>query len=343
MELSRKISVRKNTIERFFFAILTILIMITASGCGKSSEMADAMNKNEIGSEIVDVESSEDSSAYEAPVAVAGDGESSDKEENTGAPEETDSMEADSIESETSELKRVVARYEAGQLTLDELDDIRAELRLEAAKPYEGDILDCYRQIYDYNDRTIGYIHIDDTVIDGPVLQTLEDYEFYLHRDIDGNESEPGCIILDADSEIGIGTKLSGYLDEYEPSLIQLVHGHNMRNGTMFGSLLKYTDSDYGLAHNIICYDSIYEKREYELVEVLYSQIYPEESDAFKYYDIEGIDSKDELKDWLDNVNEIALYQTGVEANEDDEIIVLSTCSYHIDDGRFAIVGKRIK
>jgi len=240
-----------------------------------------------------------------------------------------------------SELQRYRLMHEDGELSLDELDDIRAKLRLEAAGPYVDQILEEYQGIYKYNDRTIGYIHIDDTVIDGPVLQTLEDYEYYLHRDIDGHKSEPGCIILDADSEIGIGTAAAGYLEEYAPTPIQLVHGHNMRNGTMFGSLLEYQNEDYGRAHSIIKYDSIYEKREYELVCVLFSQIYPEDEEVFKYYDIEGIDTAKEAYEWYTEVQKLALYQTDVTVSPGDELIVLSTCSYHTDEGRFAVVGRR--
>ena len=251
-------------------------------------------------------------------------------------------LEEQDTSEQLSELQYYRSLYNEGKMILDELDKKRAVLREEAAKPYEQYIISDYQADYDYNKYVIGHIKIDDTVIDAPVLQSLEDYEYYLHRDIDGVLSEPGCIILDADSEIGIGTKTDGYLNEYNPTPIQLVHGHNMRNGTMFGSLLKYENETYAAAHNIIFYDSIYEKRKYEVVGAFYSQIYPKDSDEFKYYDIENITTFDDAMDWYGKASELFLYNIGSSIEYGDEIIVLSTCAYQVTDGRFAVVGKRL-
>ena len=228
------------------------------------------------------------------------------------------------------------------ELTLEELDYIHYETRLAAAKPYENQIMDLYQADYNRNDRVVGHIRIDGTDIDCPVLQKLEDYEFYLTHDIDDNESKQGCIILDPDSEIGIGTKLDGYLDEYEPSTNQLVHGHNMRAGTMFGTLPAYADEAYGLSHKYIYFDSLYEQRTYELVLAFYSKIYPVDSDDFKYYNFNQADTEEEFNEWYSNICNLALYHTGLDVEYGDEMITLSTCSYHTKDGRFAVVGKRI-
>ncbi|MCR5594915.1 MAG: class B sortase [Lachnospiraceae bacterium] len=222
-------------------------------------------------------------------------------------------------------------------------DALRDVARKEVTPAYEDRILDDYRELYEYNDAVIGYIYIDGTVIDAPVLQTLSDYEYYLHRDIDGNESEPGCIILDADSEIGIGTAADGYLEGYEPSSIQLIHGHNMRNGTMFGSLLKYENESYADSHAYIQYDSLYEHRTYEVICAFYSEIYPEESDEFKYYTYNRLESEKEYETWRKGIDEMALYERNVSSGYDDEFIVLSTCAYQTDNGRFAVMGVRIR
>lgn len=234
-----------------------------------------------------------------------------------------------------------LTREQFDALSLEEQDRVRDTARKKVTPAYEGMILPEYRELYDYNNAVIGYIYIDGTVIDAPVLQTLDDYEYYLHRDIDGRESEPGCIILDADSEIGIGTAESGYLDEYEPSSIQLVHGHNMRNGTMFGSLLRYADRSYADSHALIQYDSIYEHRTYEVICAFYSQIYPEDSSEFRYYTYNQLDTEDEYNVWWSNISDMALYMRDVESGYGDEFIVLSTCAYQVEDGRFAVVGVR--
>ena len=58
-----------------------------------------------------------------------------------------------------------------------------------------------------------------------------------------------------------------------------------MKSGAMFGNLGYYEDEQYGLSHSTICFDSLYEKREYELIAVFYSQVYYQSDDVFKYYE----------------------------------------------------------
>jgi sortase B len=114
-----------------------------------------------------------------------------------------------------------------------------------------------------------------------------------------------------------------------------------MKSGLMFGDLLLYEDKDYGMSHNIICFDSLYEKREYELIAVFYSQVFYKWENVFKYYNFFQADTQEAFDDWYRNIKELSLYDTGVTAEFGDEFITLSCCAYHVDDGRFVVVGKR--
>ena len=104
-----------------------------------------------------------------------------------------------------------------------------------------------------------------------------------------------------------------------------------------------YQDKEYGLSHNIICFDSLYEKREYELIAVFYSQVYYESDEVFKFYKFFQADTQEEFDDWYHNIMELSLYDTGVTAAFGDEFITLSSCAYHVEDGRFVVVGRRIR
>ena len=116
-----------------------------------------------------------------------------------------------------------------------------------------------------------------------------------------------------------------------------------MKSGEMFGNLKLYKDAEYGAEHHIICFDSLYEEREYELIAVFYSQVYYESDDIFKYYKFFQADTQEEFDDWYENIKEMSLYDTGVTAQFGDEFLTLSCCSYHVEDGRFVVVGKRMK
>lgn len=199
------------------------------------------------------------------------------------------------------------------------------------------------KEVYNLNSDTIGWIKIDGSVIDYPVMQTVGDEQYYLNRDFEGNYSAYGCIIADTDGNVGSGTKAHDYADGTRPSTNLILHGHNMKNGTMFGALDKYRDEEYMKEHRIIKFSSLYEDREYEVCSVFLSKVYKKSDDVFKYYKFFDADSEEEFDDFYGNIKELSLYETGVEASYGDEFLTLSVCAYHVDNGRFVVVAKRIK
>lgn len=199
-----------------------------------------------------------------------------------------------------------------------------------------------YEVLYNQNSDFIGWLRIEDTVIDYPVMQCLEDENYYLTRDFSKEENKNGCLILDNDSIAGIGIYEQEYSNGVKPSTNLIIHGHTMKSGQMFGNLNLYQDKEYGLAHNVIYFDSLYEERKYELIAVFYSQVYYAHEEVFKYYKFFQADTHEEFDDWYNHIKEMSLYDTGVTAEFGDEFITLSCCAYHVEDGRFVVVGKRI-
>lgn len=213
-------------------------------------------------------------------------------------------------------------------------------VRKSCQKP---EIMPKYQSLYDINHDMAGWLSIAGTIIDYPVMQTPEDETYYLTIDFYGQPGKNGCLILDTDSRVGTGTKDCGYTDGEAPSTNLIIHGHTMKSGEMFGRLNRYEDEEYGKEHSLICFDSLYEERVYELIAVFYSQVYYEKDEVFKYYKFFQADTKEEFDDWYTNIKAMSLYDTGVGAEFGDEFITLSCCSYHVEDGRFVVVGKRIK
>lgn len=203
-------------------------------------------------------------------------------------------------------------------------------------------ILPEYQSMHEQNKDLIGWLSIEGTVIDYPVMQTLEHEDYYLYNDFYGNYNANGCLIMDTDSAAGIGTEANGYVNGTPPSTNLIIHGHNMKSGEMFGDLDLYAQEGYGKEHRIICFDSLYEHREYELVAVFYSQVYRVKDNVFKYYKFFEADTPEEFEDWCRNIKQLSLYDTGLETEFGDEFITLNCCSYHVENGRFVVVGKRI-
>ena len=248
------------------------------------------------------------------------------------------------INAANNEAKEKAFLAQQQKLQAQKEQNVQEEQKMQKEPVFkEPQILPEYTELYKQNPDMIGWLSIKDTNIDYPVMQTLEDEEYYLRRNFQKEDDKNGCLIMDTDSIVGEGSKVNGYREGKMPSTNLIIHGHRMDSGTMFGKLFLYEEEAYGKEHNIICFDSIYEKREYELISVFYSQVYYQHEEVFKYYKFFEAHTQEEFDDWYNNIKQMSLYDTGVEAKFGDEFITLSTCSYHVEDGRLVVVGKRIK
>lgn len=191
-------------------------------------------------------------------------------------------------------------------------------------------ILDEYKNLYIKNKSIIGWLKIDDTIIDYPVMQTSNN-EYYLNHNFDGQEDKNGCLFLDKDCDV---IKRNDNL---------IIYGHHMKSGKMFGGLNKYSDIKYYEKHPYIRFDSIYEKGLYQVMYVFRDKVYSEEQITFKYYQFLDANSADEYRSNLQEMAKMSLYHTGVEATYGDELLTLSTCDHTETDGRFVVVAKRIE
>ena len=196
--------------------------------------------------------------------------------------------------------------------------------------------------MYEENHDMVGWLSIDGTVIDYPVMQTPEEEDYYLDKGFDRQPNSNGCLILGAACSAGIGTREQGYENGSGPSTNLIIHGHTMQSGMMFGNLPLYEDRQYAAEHSTVCFDSLYEHREYEVIAAFYSQVYYKDQDVFKFYQFVQADTQEDFDNWYDNIKALSLYDTGVTASFGDEFITLSCCSYQVEDGRFVIVGKRV-
>jgi len=192
------------------------------------------------------------------------------------------------------------------------------------------DILDEYKTLYEKNKKLIGWLKIDDTIIDYPVMQT-SDNEYYLEHNFNQEYDKNGSLFLDCDCAI------------YPRSTNLIIYGHHMKSGQMFGQLQKYARESYGEKHSMIQFDSIYEKATYQVMYVFRSQVYNEDDFVFKYYQFIDANSEEEFNSYMNEMAEMSLYDTGVTASYGDSLLTLSTCDHSQTDGRFVVVAKRIK
>ncbi len=191
------------------------------------------------------------------------------------------------------------------------------------------EVLEEYKNLFNLNKKLIGWLKIDDTIIDYPVMQT-SDNEYYLDHNINQEKDRNGALFLDKDCDV------------LAPSTNLIIYGHHMKSGRMFGNLDDYASEKYYKEHSIIQFDTIYEKGTYEIMYVFRSHVYSEAEVVFKYYQFIDCYSEQEFDSYMQEMAAMSLYDTGVTAKYGDRLLTLSTCDSTVEDGRFVVVAKRI-
>ena len=180
------------------------------------------------------------------------------------------------------------------------------------------------------NDDIVGWLEIEGTNINYPVMQTTNN-EYYMTHNYKKEYSAEGSIFLDKDYNWD------------KPSTNLLMYGHNNKNGSMFQNLMNYKDEEFYKQHPIINFTTINEDKKYEIIAVFYSRVYyKNEKNVFRYYYFLNADNKEEFDYYINESKKASLYDTGKTAEYGEQLLTLSTCSYHTEDGRFVVVAKKI-
>ena len=200
----------------------------------------------------------------------------------------------------------------------------------EETEPTEPVILAEYAPIYEKNNDVVGWIKIDGTQIDYPVMQTPDRPNYYLHRDFNGTyiEDGAGCIYIREECDMN------------KPSDNITVYGHNMLNGSMFRALLDYEDKEAWEYNPLIFFDTLYEYHVYKIFAVFKTEASIDR--GFKYHNMIDAYDEEEFNDFIATAKELSCYDTGITPKYGDKIICLSTCEYTLPNGRFVVAAVRI-
>ena len=206
-----------------------------------------------------------------------------------------------------------------------------AMMRLEESRTaVEDEVSAVYKEMKRDNPDFAGYLTIEGTNIEYPVMYTPDEPEKYLHKDINGVECAGGLPFIDAKCS------LSPESDNI------IIYGHNMRDGSMFGDLELFKDQAYCEEHPVIHLDSADGTAEYEIMSVFYDRVYYADEDDFRFYDFIDATDKEDYNRTVDRLTDKSLYDTGIRAQYGDHLLTLVTCSYHEDNGRFVVIAREV-
>lgn len=189
------------------------------------------------------------------------------------------------------------------------------------------EILPRFLELYQKNPDLAGWLTIPGTRIDYPVMYSPDEPERYLHANFDAAYSFAGLPFLDAACDTESGNRI--------------IYAHNMLDGSMFRTLLKYQQKDFWQRNPVISFNTLYEEQEYEVVAAFYDKVYKKSDTNFKFYQLYDTSDQSSFDEAMAYYREHALYDTGVTAQCGDLFLTLVTCAYQTENGRFVVVARK--
>lgn len=184
-------------------------------------------------------------------------------------------------------------------------------------------------ELHNQYEDVVGYIYIPDTNISYPVVQT-NDNSYYLDHTYQKEYSARGSIFMDKS------------VDFERPSDNFLIYGHRNRNGAMFDDVIKYENEDFYKSHKTIYFTTLQEDAEYEIIAAFRGRrYYKYEKNVFRFYYFINAENEAAFNEYVANAKAASMYDTGLTAEYGDQLLTLSTCAYHEENGRFAVVAKK--
>lgn len=196
------------------------------------------------------------------------------------------------------------------------------------ALPTPPPVQESFSDLLEFNPETIGFLRIDD-LITLPVVQRENDNEYYLTHSFEQTEAAEGTLFLDGMNR----------LVPEDDCLI--VYGHNMHNGTMFGELDHYDEPDFLQAHPLVTFDTIYENRIYVPIAAFPASM---DSDNASYFEVRQFLFDSETFDlFLNRLKSRSVLDIPVDAAYGDRLLLLVTCDYTTDNGRFILALRQLR
>lgn len=172
------------------------------------------------------------------------------------------------------------------------------------------------------NPDVVGWIYIDGTPIDYPVVQA-EDNVYYLRKNIRKEYALPGSIFMDYRN------------NPQGKEQHRIIYGHHMKDGSMFQALNGYKDPSFLAQHPQIILETLDGPSTWQIFSMYVTDT------EFDYIQTEFAD-EGEFTQFLAEITQRSLHPTGISVSSEDEILTLSTCTYEFKNARFTVHAKRV-
>lgn len=212
------------------------------------------------------------------------------------------------------ETEKDPVETEEEKVQVTETEDIAQE---ETVKP---DIPVDFEKLQKENPDIYAWITIPDTEIDYPVLQSESDDTYYLNHTVEKKKGLPGSIYSESQNR----------KDFSDPNTV--LYGHNMKNGSMFAGLHKFSDEDYMTEHQkVIIYTP-----EHILTYKVFAAVVYDNRHILNCFDYSKISGKEEFLQSLKDSRNLSNVYIDTNIDEGDRLLTLSTCNSNTEQ-RFIV------
>ena len=201
------------------------------------------------------------------------------------------------------------------EIVEDKQDDNNEEENLNLSK------------LYNMNNDFVGWLKIENSNINYPVMQSKSKPNYYLKRDFYQNYSSYGTPYISEQCNIGTSDNL-------------IIYGHHINNKKMFGELENYKEKDYYDKHSLLTFSTLQDTSQYKIFAVFKTVAYSNK--GFKYYNYIDFEDEEKFNEFLNKCNELSLYDTNIQPEYKSSLITLSTCEYSNKNGRLVVVAYKL-
>lgn len=181
-----------------------------------------------------------------------------------------------------------------------------------------------WEELQKENKDIYGWIYIPGTQVDYPLLQHPTDDSYYLVHNLDGSEGYPGCIYSESKNKKDFTDKNT------------ILYGHNMKDGSMFGSLHNFEEAAFFEEHR---YAFLYTK-EQTFVYDLFAAYEFSDDHLLYVYDFSTDTGYQEYLDMVFGIRDMgAHFREGAKVTAEDKILTLSTCISTKPENRYLVQG----
>ena len=216
------------------------------------------------------------------------------------------------------------------QKDYDDLSESMRSSSQEEVEPEKTERMVKLEELHSQYEDVVAWLDVPGTSLSYPIVQA-DDNDYYLDHTYKKEYSARGSIFLDKDADFD------------RPSDNFLIYGHRNQNGAMFEDLMKYEKEDFYKEHTKIEFTTLKEDAEYEIIAAFRSRVYyKSEKNVFRYYYFINAQNEAEFNEYVSSAKQASMYHIEPTAQYGDQLLTLSTCAYHTENGRFAVVAKKI-